>query len=199
MMIPLNKKTLSTKIVREFLNYDQHTGFFMWKARSRDWFSREQDWKMWNTRYAERVAGKVHKDKTGYPVLQIKVLGKLHIASRLAFLWMGEELPEQVDHDDGDSLNQRWDNLLASNHAENGRNQSMSRNNTSGVSGVCWHKAVSKWQAGGRLDGKTKHLGYFNDINEAAAAVSKFHAENGYTARHGQEFSPYQRIDNERF
>ena len=187
--------TLSPDIIRELLDYDQHTGVFMWKARSREWFKSDRSWKTWNSRFAGKIAGYVSKDKIGYPVLRIGVLGKLYLASRLAFLWMGEPLPEQVDHDDGDSLNQAWVNLLASNNAENHKNQSMRRDNTSGICGVCWNKGARKWYAKGKLDGKMKHLGLFDDINDAAAAVSEFYSENGFTARHGQEFSAYQKSD----
>jgi hypothetical protein len=37
-------------------------------------------------------------------------------------------------------------------------------------------------------------LGRFDSLDEAAAAVSKFRAENGYTERHGQGFSAYQEV-----
>jgi len=187
--------TLSPDIIRELLDYDQHTGVFMWKARSREWFKSDRSWKTWNSRFAGKIAGYVSKNIRGYPMLRIGVLGKRYKASRLAFLWMGLPLPKQVDHDDGDSLNQRWENLLASNNAENHKNKSMQRNNTSGVSGVCWNKASSKWRAYGMLNGKQHYLGLFNDINDAAAAVSEFYSENGFTARHGQEFSAYQKSD----
>jgi hypothetical protein len=183
---------LSTELIRELLDYDQYTGVFVWRERSREWFTSDRSWKTWNSRFAGRVAGTVNKNIHGYPVLQICVLGKLYKASRLAFLWMGLPLPEQVDHDDGDSLNQAWDNLLASNNTENHKNQSMYRNNTSGVTGVCWDKTNEKWRAQSRLDGKRYYLGLFDDLDDAAAVVSKFYSENGYTARHGQEFSAYQ-------
>ena len=68
----------------------------------------------------------------------------------------------------------------------------MSRSNTSGVTGVTWDKSIGKWLAQIRLDGKTKHLGYFDDLEEAAEVVSEFYAANGFSARHGQVLSAYQ-------
>lgn len=141
------------------------------------------------------AAGSVAILSTGYPLLSISVLGKYYIASRLVFLWMGEPLPEQVDHLEGDSLNQAWANLNPSTSTQNMKNMSMYRNNSSGVTGVCWNKAAGKWKTQVRLNGTRRYLGLFDDINEAAAAVSKFYAANGYTTRHGQELSAYQ-IDN---
>jgi|GEM_PF-3037956 len=46
--------------------------------------------------------------------------------------------------------------------------------------GVFWHKRARKWQANVRLNGKYRYLGLFDDINEAAAVVSKFYAANGF-------------------
>ena len=183
---------LTTEIIRELLDYDQHTGIFTWRVRSREWFGYDRDWKRWNTQLAGHTAGTVSKNAHGYPRLRIRVLGKIHHASRLAFIWMGEPLPEQVDHDDGDSLNNRWANLLASSAAENQKNMSMSRANTSGVTGVYWNKSKGKWLSQCRLNGKQIYLGLFDDIDEAASAVSKYRAENGFSDRHGQNLSAYQ-------
>lgn len=183
---------LTTENVSKILDYNLDTGVFTWKARAREWFMRDQDWKRWNTRYAGKMAGYVSKTTTGYPRLLIKVLGKGYLASRLAFVWMGESLPDQVDHADGDSLFNRWDNLKPSTNADNHRNQSMSRANTSGATGVTWHKAAGKWQAKGGLDGKRYHLGYFGELDEATAAVSEFRAASGFSERHGQALSAYQ-------
>jgi len=182
---------ITTEIVRELLDYNTDTGIFTWRQRSRDWFQTERSWKIWNTRHAGKSAGYVHTAARGYPRLQIALLGKDYLGSRLAFLWIGEPLPEQVDHVDRDSLNNRWSNLIASNNAENGKNCSMHRNNTSGVCGVYWHKPAGKWRAGVKLDGKNYHLGLFDDLDDAAAAVSAFYAANGFSDRHGQELAWY--------
>ena len=184
---------LSTKTVRELLNYNPDTGVFTWRERSHEWFKTDRDWRRWNNRYAGKIAGTVHRNARGYPSLLIRVLNKTHYASRLAFLWKGKPMPEQVDHDDGDSLNQAWENLLASTATKNQKNRSMSRTNTSGFTGVHWHKPNSKWLAKGSLNGKQHHLGLFNDINEAAAVVATFYAANGYTARHGKKLAKYQK------
>ena len=183
---------ITTDIVREFLDYDPETGAFTWRNRAREWFRREQDWKMWNTRYAWKTVGYVAKGTRGYPMLRISVLDKTYIASRLAFLWMGEPLPEQVDHASGSSLDNRWANLKPSASADNHKNQSMGRANTSGVTGVHWNKATGKRLAQVRADGKFHHLGYFDDLDIAAMEVMEFRAANGFTARHGQSLSAYQ-------
>jgi hypothetical protein len=183
---------LTTDIVREFLDYNPETGIFTWRTRGREWFTSDRICNSCNTRFAGKAAGCVATKSTGYPRLKIKLLGKLYIASRLAFLAMGESLPEQVDHANGNSLDNRWANLQASTPAENMKNQSMRRTNTSGITGVYWNKVTGKWLAQVMLCGKRKSLGYFDDLDIAAMEVMEFRAANGFTARHGQELSAYQ-------
>ena len=44
----------------------------------------------------------------------------------------------------------------------------MRGDNTSGVKGVYWNKDAGKWKARIAVDRQDKHLGYFEDILEAA-------------------------------
>ena len=185
---------LTTEIVRELLDYDQETGIFVWKVRERHWFNREQDFKRWNARFAGEVAGTLKKGVTGYVSLTISVFGKLHKAHRLVFIWMGEVLPDQVDHLNRKSLDNRWKNLDASSAKENTKNKSRQSNNTSGVTGVSWNKATGKWSAQVWLCGKKKHLGLFTDLSEAAQVVKEFRLANGYSDGHGKELAVY--LDN---
>ena len=77
---------------------------------------------------------------------------------------------EFVDHRDGNGLNNRRENIRLASHTENIRNQRKSSVNTSGHKGAYWRKDVSKWMAQISVSGKLKHLGYFDDIEDAAAA-----------------------------
>jgi len=183
---------LTTEVIQELLDYDPETGAFTWRPRSGEgWFKTERSYKLWNTKFAGKPAGGVNTTAAGYPSRKIKLLGKLRSASRLAFLAMGESLPERVVHANRDSLDDRWSNLVASNNAENGKNRSMHRNNSSGVCGVYWNKPAGKWRARVQVGGKSHHLGMFDDINDAAAVVAEFRAANGFTDGHGQAFAKY--------
>jgi len=185
------KKELTTTIVRELLDYDQHTGEFTWKARERHWFKSEGSFKRWNNRFAGRFAGTISKGMRGYQHLSIGVLGKLHKAHRLAFIYMGEALPDQVDHLNRDSLDNSWENLSASSARENMKNKSMFSNNTSGVTGVIWHKARDKWMARVNLGGRLKHLGLFTDLEEATEVVRAAREAEGYSVGHGAKHANY--------
>jgi hypothetical protein len=55
-------------------------------------------------------------------------------------------------------------------HAENMQNHSMNSNNTSGTSGVYFHKAANKWQANIGFNGKQQHIGLYETKEEAITA-----------------------------
>jgi hypothetical protein len=73
-----------------------------------------------------------------------------------------------VDHIDGNGLNNTRSNLRVCSRSENLRNQRLHSDNTSGFKGVSYHKRDRKWQARIRVNGKQHFLGYF-DTPEAAA------------------------------
>jgi hypothetical protein len=83
---------------------------------------------------------------------------------------------EEVDHRDGDGLNNRRTNLRATTTAKNHFNMRARTTGTSRFKGVAWYKRGKKWRAmisGGQYYQKThvpKHLGYFTDEEDAARA-----------------------------
>lgn len=79
----------------------------------------------------------------------------------------------QTDHRDGNGLNNTRGNLRCASTKENTRNRSLFSNNKSGFKGVSWHKRIKKWQAGIRVNGKTTHIGYFDDLESAARAYDE--------------------------
>ena len=59
----------------------------------------------------------------------------------------------------------------------------MHKNNTSGVTGIYWNKKANKWHVQIMLNGKSKHVGYFNSLEDAKTAreyaVSQYRGEFG--------------------
>jgi HNH endonuclease/AP2 domain len=80
-----------------------------------------------------------------------------------------------VDHINGDSLDNRVENLRVCSQIENGHNRSrLNKNNSSGVRGVSFHKASGKWRAFIRVDRKQIHLGLFDNKSDAEKAVESY-------------------------
>ena len=78
-----------------------------------------------------------------------------------------------VDHINGNTLDNRKCNLRICSVAENARNQKRKSTNTSGYKGVTWFKRYSRWRAQIMINGKGIHLGYYDDIKDAADAYNK--------------------------
>jgi len=81
---------------------------------------------------------------------------------------------ELVDRINGNTLDNRRENLRIADHTQNNHNRTRrNRNNTSGAKGVARHTQSKKWRAYIMLDYKQKHLGLFDTVEEAAEAVRK--------------------------
>jgi hypothetical protein len=139
-------------------------GALIWKERPVHHFVDEWRQRIFNSRQAGSEAGAVWN---GYRMVNFK-RRKLGV-HRIVFLMHHGYLPAEVDHIDGNSLNNRIENLRAATHQENTYNRGTYKNNTSGRKGVSWHKPTSKWAAGIRENGKWKHLGLFESFDAAVA------------------------------
>jgi HNH endonuclease/AP2 domain len=98
----------------------------------------------------------------------------------------------QVDHVDGDGLNNRRSNIRLATQQQNAWNRGPQSINTSGFKGVSWDKRRSKWIATIAFDGRTIALGAFTDKLDAAKAyrdaAPKYHGEFART----EPFRPIQ-------
>ena len=74
----------------------------------------------------------------------------------------------EVDHINGDTLDNRKSNLRLCTHAENMRNRKMQKNNTSGYKGVYWGKKINKWRSKIRHNWVVIALGDYETAEEAA-------------------------------
>ncbi len=72
-----------------------------------------------------------------------------------------------VDHINNNRSDNCLFNLRYATHQENNFNSSICKNNTSGVKGVSFDKQRNKWRAQIKINGKSLHLGYFNNIEDA--------------------------------
>jgi hypothetical protein len=79
----------------------------------------------------------------------------------------------EIDHINGNRLDNRRCNLRVCTRMENGRNLSLRRDNKSGFKGVRWHKGARKWCASIMVDQKSIHIGMFEDMNDAVLAYNK--------------------------
>lgn len=76
----------------------------------------------------------------------------------------------EVDHIDGNGLNNSRSNLRVVSRAQNAKNLGAYNNNTSGFKGASFHKASGKWQAQIRDKGAIEYLGLFETASDAHEA-----------------------------
>lgn len=79
-----------------------------------------------------------------------------------------EEL--EVDHVDGNGLNNTRKNLRLATRAQNARNIGIPKHNTSGFKGVSYVAAYNKWTAQIKANGYKFHLGTYETAEAAHAA-----------------------------
>lgn len=139
---------ITAERARELVTYDPVTGSFAYKS-------------------GKGTGGTVTKD--GY--LQIKLDGTVYRAHRIAWLLtFGDLPPSQIDHRNGDRLDNRIVNLRCATAAENAQNVAARRGTASRHPGVTWHARDRRWQAQIRVKGRLHFLGHFVSEDEAAEA-----------------------------
>lgn len=99
---------------------------------------------------------------------------KIYLHRYLLGLQPGDGL--EGDHKDGDPLNNRRSNLRVCTHALNHQNKAKYRG-TSRFRGVSLDSR-GKWYAYGKIDGKMKNLGRYDDEEEAGRVAEEWRRQN---------------------
>jgi len=119
---------------------------------------------------------KLFTNPKGYLVVRLynKNKGKTHVVHRLVWDTFGNidrrAKKMNIDHIDGNKLNNNIDNLQLLTNRENVSKGYMAKNTTSKYPGVHWHKGANKWQARIRVNKKLMYIGLFKDEEEAYSA-----------------------------
>jgi len=99
---------------------------------------------------------------------QVRVYGRPERYHRVVWAVAYGEVPDVIDHIDGDIHNNCLSNLRSVTSEINQRNQKLSCLNISGRTGVHRNKRTGKYEAYiGIGKGKRKHLGHFSSFEEA--------------------------------
>ena len=80
---------------------------------------------------------------------------------------------QMIDHINGDTLDNRKENLRFATYSQNLANSKIRKDNTSGYKGVRWHKRDKIWMAYIRYQNKHIHLGSYKDKKETALAYNE--------------------------
>lgn len=97
-----------------------------------------------------------------------------HIAPRMHRMILDAPSDSDVDHINGNTLDNRRANLRLATNSQNAMNRKKPSGCASAFKGVAWNCHVKSWQARIKMNGKGKHIGYFNTEGEAALAYDHF-------------------------
>lgn len=113
-------------------------------------------------------------NSNGYIIINIK--GIFYRAHRIIwFMHTGlDPVGLDIDHVDGNPLNNKIENLRLCDHKSNCMNSVKSVRNTSGYKGVYLHRQSNRWRARMLHNGKHVHIGMFDTAEEAHAAYVEF-------------------------
>jgi len=168
LLIQSSNKMITQEELKKLLHYNPKTGIFT------------------------RVVSVGRKVKSGQVAggldngyIKIGINGKRYFAHRLAWLYVYGEfsnLPQMViDHIDGNTINNKIENLRKVTHQQNILNQKLRTTNTSGIKNICWHKREGKWYVRVMNKGVMKNIGYFEDLELAELAAievrRKYHGQ----------------------
>ena len=133
-----------------------------------------------------KKGGRQVATKDAYGYIKVCVNYKCYLAHRLIWLMHYGEVPECLDHINGNKADNRIENLRPATKYQNILNSQRRSDNTSGVKGVCWNARKRKWFARIHVDKKHISLGYYDDLELADLVVqearNKYHKE---FANHG--------------
>ncbi len=133
---------LTQKIVKELYIYDPETG------------------ELFDRKTGKRLG---HKCGSRGAYLAIHINRKTVYIHRIAFLYWHGRMPDQIDHRNGISWDNRIENIREANYSENGQNRTKQENNTSGYMGVSWDRMLRNrpWKAVIKVDGKYITIGRY--------------------------------------
>ena len=112
---------------------------------------------------------------TGYKHIGATINGirKRIKSHRLAWYIVYGELPDIIDHIDGNGMNNKISNLRSCSHRENQLNRGVQLNNKSGYKGVSYCKLSNKWKAQITHKKEKIYLGLFPSALEASKAYER--------------------------
>ncbi len=187
----INKELILThEYLKECFVYDKLTGKLLWRYRPFYHFKTDRAQDTCNTRFAGKEAGGLQKNSHSgkyYKAVGLKVNESScnFMVHRVIWFYVTGEWPDQIDHVDGNGLNNKWDNLKNVSDEGNQRNKRLYACNKSGVSGV--YARHGKWTAHIRVNSKLKHLGSFASIEDATAARRSAEERYGFHENHGKD------------
>ena len=160
--------------VRRLFFYHAETGLIIFR----------QYWRGRNV--GEEVGWEFHSGN-GQVYRDMCVCGCIYKSHRIAWLFHYGKWPSlNIDHRDGNGLNNRITNLREATVQQNGMNRKLDSRNSCGVTGVRWCKNSKKWNARITFNKQLIQLGYFLSFEDAVKVRKEAEKKYGFSDQHGR-------------
>lgn len=141
-----------------------------------DYLCRNYEYDRFNGKVFQIMPDGVHRECgtecNGY--LRTSVSGQLTYNHRIAWaLFYKEEPPKYIDHKNRNRQDNRIENLRACTLSQNQTNRNLSKNNTTGYTGVTFISRLKKYKATIYKNNKPIYLGVFATVEDASNAYMK--------------------------
>jgi hypothetical protein len=169
------KYDIPIEYLRSRFSYEKETGILIWK----------------DGQCAGKEVGCITENKAGnkYRTLSIGFSGKTYnfMAHQMIWAITHGDWADEIDHKNGDGLDNRLCNLRSVCRSINNKNHKRQSNNTSGISGVSWIGRINRFRAYGMNgDRKQINLGCHRTLFDAACARKSWELGLEFTERHGK-------------
>ena len=164
---------MTQEYIKSLFDYDSDKGILTYKVNRGGNAKAGQEagwtWSVGNKRYKH-----------------IKIDGKSYRYHRLVWMYMYGKFPnDQIDHINGDTLDNRIENLRDVTSIENSKNRGIQSNNTSGYSGIN-QLPSGNWRVRINVNKKRINIGTFDSFDEAYKARKQAEVDYNYHKNHGR-------------
>lgn len=174
----MSKEKIPASWIKALFDYDQATGALRWAVNA----GRHGRIK------AGTEAGSVHTDQDGYKSRYVNIQGKLYKASHIIWAWMTGDWPKQtIDHQNLDSLDERWCNLREADGSQQKQNNRKRKDSKTGYKCVTYYAdprykdgKFYRWQVvvnGKRIKSSVRYATAIEAYNAYCARLPEFHGE----------------------
>lgn len=180
------KYMLTQKYLKECFDYNSVTGILKWKKRPSHHFKDEKTWRITNNRFNGKEAG-YKANSRGKEYRRVELNGKPQQTHRIIWIILNDYCPDEIDHVNGNGLDNREINIRDASRTDNCRNNRRRKDNLSGVTGVNWDKNSNSWKAVIAVDKNKIYLGRYKNFNDGVIARKMAEYEYGFHQNHGQD------------
>ena len=161
---------LTQEQANELFDYDESNGHLIAKVSK-------------HRRPIGSIVGRKKKSTFGGWYLAVTINSKFYFVHRVIWLMQTGGWPDEIDHINGDGLDNRWKNLRNVSNKENKMN--LPCRNKLGVHGI--RLLRGKYHAYITTEGKQQYLYYGDDFFEAVCARKSAESRLGFHENHGRK------------